>query len=501
MSQSTASPAVSNPPVPIPLNPVGPTAYVDGNRNLAAEKQAELAADRSKALARSSRFEARKVTSLERPMPTDPIFSSLMFKAAANNPLEEYQYQAYSSYVANLAPMMYLLNVMDMNMVSTRRWTDNCSGWVPPYSQMYISVLAYVQILRAMRSSNALFLSDMATTFLSQFETMYPLNELWIPGPLVSCFRAISAFWPSITDKFGNVTPYVKTTPGWTNANRYTFQNSQALYLPNVSIFISRLRAICTTATAANMDDTSFANHVNGPNHASNLFGAAMNNTPDEIMQMRSPGAGFAYGGDLRLWQSAAGKLLHNQIPHDLPADFHPGNNWPAALRFYALDGDRKWFGPVSAIMAKYCQFFKGSSPLEECSPVSSAAGAIKCKTLPTSSLWTTPTWHAAAGNGTSDQHGNAQARAHFELKHTAELKLDARCAIEDVPDYDKYAGITFAMNCYATDGDTALNRDCDFWTIAPDTSGRNQINLLPGILSTIMREYHSDSRIESAKQ
>jgi hypothetical protein len=493
---------VSNPPVPTPTNPVGPTAYVDGNRNLADEKLSEMKSDQAKA--KTSRFEARRVTAITRPVPTDAIAAALMYKAAANNPFEEYKQQAFSTFVANLAPMMYILTIMDAHMLSTRRWTDNCGGWVPPYSQMYISVLAYVQIFRAMNASGALFVGDPIHAFLTHFESMYPLNELWIPGPLAGCFSAISAFWPSINDEFGNVTPFVKAYPGWNHANHYRFTDAQVLYLPNISIYISRLRTICTTATAANMDDATFANHVDGPNFARTLFGQVIANTNDEQAQMSSPAASFAYGGDLRIWTNAATKLTHNQIPTDL-AVAAPGtnvaNSWPAALRLYAMMNDRKWFGPVSAIMAKYSQFFKGSVSLGECSPVSSAAGSIKCDSLATSTLWAPPEWHPAAGTGTSNQHGNGNAQAHYELKHSAELKLNARCSIREVPDFDKYAGITFALNCYHTAEHNPLNRDGPFWQIRPDTSGRDQINLLPGIQSTIMREFHSDNRIDSSKQ
>ena len=90
-------------------------------------------------------------------------------------------------------------------MAFTKRWTDNCMGWVPPISQMYISVLVYVQIFRAMDAAGLLTPGSSISNFLVVFINVFPLAELWIPGPLVSLFRNISAFWPSADDQFGNV--------------------------------------------------------------------------------------------------------------------------------------------------------------------------------------------------------------------------------------------------------------------------------------------------------
>lgn len=492
------APVTTSTPVPEATNPVGPTSVVDQARDLVAEKRSEQAADKAAVVRARPRFEARRVTSRFRPMTNDPVYETLIFASAVNNPLEELTYPSVSHFTPCFQVLFYLLNYMDSLMTSTKRWTDNCMGWVPPYSQMYISVLIFVQTFRAMDSAGYILPGSGISNFLNTFYEVFPLNELWIPGPLVALFRALSAFWPSASNRFGNVTPSVPTSPDWTTARRFCPRNNVIDCLPNTSVFISRLRSICAVATTAGMTDALFNNHTSGPNFLSTLFGRQLTHDAFDISIMSAPGSSFAYTGSLTLWQAAATRINSLSVPTDLMVTSNAFNDWTSFFRFSNFRNEHVWFGPVSAMMAKYCQFFKGSTPLGDCSPNSSAAGAVKCSRKTDTDIFIDPDWIDQAGNGTSHQHQDANQNGHYVLRNSVRLIIDATCAVEDIPLSHQYAGITFSMNLLTPNSTV---RTGSFWTLAPDAFGRGNIELLPGVLSTIMREYHSDVRIDSSKQ
>lgn len=157
-------------------------------------------------------------------------------------------------------------------MTSTKRWTNNCMGWVPPYSQIYICMLLYIQIMRAMKASGYLFPGSEISSLLGDFCSIFPLQNLWITGPLVSAFKSVACFYPSASGRFSNVTPALPSSPGWSRARRYKIADSATTHLPNINIFISRLNSICAAATRPNVTSQLFFRDVDGPNYMANLF-------------------------------------------------------------------------------------------------------------------------------------------------------------------------------------------------------------------------------------
>nr|WUR08103.1 RNA-dependent RNA polymerase [Coprinus comatus partitivirus 1] len=490
---------VDSPVVPAPNAPVGVTAVVDQSRDLVAERDAERKTDQIKANKKVSRFEARRVTdSIPRP-PAQPEFETLILNAAVNNPLEKLKDMTVSGYIPNSQVLFLIINYMDTLMASTKRWTDNCMGWAPPISQMYFAMVFYLQILRASDAAGTLSPTTGLRTVLDHFCEIYPLSQIMIPGPLVAAFKSISAFWPSASDRFGNVTPAIPARPGWSAARRGTLAVPSSVNLPNISLYITRLRNVCNTAIQATTE-TEFLVHPDGPAKVSTYFGNTMDDQNIEQWLFSGPGANLAYPGNLRLWQNAATGLNLLSIPADLTPTSAYADHWSAAFR---LDNqEHLWFGPVTAVMAKYSQFFKGSVPLSECSPTGSAAGAVKLTTNATNghNSAETPTFVAAVAADAANHI--AAVAAHRVLFARRRAVFDASVAIEDIPDANIFSALTFAMNwSYDDAAHIAAQRNGPFWNVTPDTHSRRVIETLPGILSTVMREYHSDSRIDASKQ
>jgi len=471
---------------------VGNPGTLPQGRDLMAERDAEMARERAAAKAKEDRFTVKKYTMPPRvTAPSAPEYESLIYKTAANNPPMDLTYPTVSTYVPNLSCFFLILNYMDHLMCNTRKWTENCSGWVPPLSQMYFTVMIYVQIFRAMDAAG--IAPPDALIFLQTFERLFPYADLWIPGPLVGAFRSLSAFRPDANDLFAGVTVNLPGTPGFA-APDYHFGIGLRALVPNLSLYLSRLRAICTVSLTANMTETLFTSDPNGPRSYQNMFGNQAANAAPFTAYNVNPGTAFVYGGNLLLWQNAARMLAINSIPADLvSATPTPVNDtWTQAIRFE--NGEHVWFSPIFSLMAKYCQFWNGSVPLSEIPPTSSAAGAVKLRQTAATTIYTAPNFVAAVP-------GPPAVAAHFALRTNARFVNDALVAVRDIPDAHYFSAITYGFNSYHNANTQTNHRIGNFWDLGPDVKSAHAVETLPGVTQVIAREYHRDTRLEAHKQ
>ncbi|KAL9663108.1 hypothetical protein QQ045_027945 [Rhodiola kirilowii] len=227
---------------------VGPLHVADPARNLVAERGEETARDRAVIVNQCRpRFEARRMTPAVC-RASDPNIETYIYSTAASFPPHVVRYPALSTFIPNAATLMYFVQYMDFTMSSTKRWTDNCMGWVPPYTMIYVATLFYIQTLRAMDAAGAISPSSEHYFVLSSFLTQFPVDNLWIPGPLVQFFKNLSSFRPTETEAFGNVTPTLPETPGWSRQERYSLPDPLHLHLPHIPAIISRLHTVCGSA-------------------------------------------------------------------------------------------------------------------------------------------------------------------------------------------------------------------------------------------------------------
>uniref|UniRef100_M4DUG7 Uncharacterized protein n=1 Tax=Brassica campestris TaxID=3711 RepID=M4DUG7_BRACM len=416
-----------------------------------------------------------------------------MCATAANFRLTKVIYPAISTFTPCFISIFYYLNSMDHLMTSTKRWTNNCMDWVPPYSQIYIAMLLYIQTMRAMEASGYLSRGSELSLLLGDFCNQFPLQNLWIPGPLVYAFKSVSCFSPSASGRFGNVTPALPATPGWSRARRYRIADAATTHLPNINIFISRLNSVCAAATRPNVASQLFLSDVDGPNYMANLFNQPCDQSENIQANLTSPGASLTYSGSLRLWQDANHQLPFLGIPKSLYVnDTEVDDNW---LTFLRLSEDATWFGSLAAMMAKYCQFWKGSVPLYDCSASDSAAGAVRCTATDTD-VFDPPHWIAQAGNRTATQHANPHQVGHYSMRSNLSLVFKAATSVEDISRAHIFAANTY--NIYLSpndDGHGALRRGV-FWSIHPDAFTKSGIEIYPGVFSSLARDYHSHSPI-----
>ena len=161
---------------------------------------------------------------------------------------------------------------------------------------------------------------------------------------------------------------------------------------------------------------------------------------------------------------------------------------------------DTAWFGNVAATMTRYCQFWNASCTLEECAPNNSAAGAVSCQAS-AGDIFNPPAWIAQAGDHSSHQHGDPNAVGHYQLASTATLTVRATTTVPDIPDAHIFAATTYHMNVIPQGRQSNDFQHGQFWTIAPNAFSKRSISVYQGVLSTITREYHSETRIAADQQ
>ncbi|KAF8047728.1 hypothetical protein N665_2852s0003 [Sinapis alba] len=371
-----------------------------------------------------------------------------MYATAAN--------PSISTFTPCFISIFYYLNIMDHMMTSTKQWTNNCMGWVPPFSQIYTCMLLYIQTMRAMKASGYLSPGSELSLLLGDF-----CNE--------------------------DSEMLLQRSP--------RLQDGLKLDLPNLNLFISRLNSVCAAATRPDMTSDLFLRDVNGPNYMANLFSQACDQSDHEQANLTSPGACLTYSGSLRLWQNANSQLALLGIPKCLDVNATEFNdNWTTFLR---LSEDATWFGSIAAMMAKYCQFWKGSMPLYDCSASGSAAGAVRCTATDTD-VFDPPHWTAQAGNHNATQHANPHQVGHYSMRSNLSLVFKAATSVRDISVSHIFAAQTY--NIYLSpndDGNNAL-RHGHFWSIYPDAFTKSGIHIYPGVISYLARDYHSHSRIDS---
>ena len=81
-------------------------------------------------------------------------------------------------------------------------------------------------------------------------------------------------------------------------------------------------------------------------------------------------------------------------------------------------------------------------------------------------------------------------------MNGNATLTFDSACALKHLPELFVNAGATWAINGYLNDADEVANRTGSFWNLAPDWYAGSNVELILGMLTPIMREYHSDEPI-----
>jgi hypothetical protein len=317
---------------------------------------------------------------------------------------------------------------MNLQMESTRRFTQNAPAWLPPITHLYLGTLFIVQTLRAQREVS--HLTSQQSEFLRLFEETFDLRSLLIPGPAVPFFLALSSHSSPFED-IGDVTPAIPQNINLHARDAYRSTVSWQLHLPALPYLLDLIatirhkyeQSIAATPVAF---DANFPEIFSSPVATQNATVTTAWTAHANIHHLQYPGASYHSHTTLSQLQNAAPYLMQIPFPPRLSvvtgATTGPitdlkryiGFIHPRTATNYT---SHNWFGPVSTMMQRYSQYFKASVPLSAISATGNQAGTCLTTYSPNPEMhisWsfephTPPATYAATNHPTGYRHVRVQ--------------------------------------------------------------------------------------------
>jgi hypothetical protein len=391
---------------------------------------------------------------------------------------------ATSFYVPSCINMFYILMLLDYRMLNTYRFTQSAPDWIPLISQLYISVLFYVQVLRAQRESG--IIHPEYHSFLLAFEQRYDFRNLSVPGPLVPFFQSLTLS-SSPFEWIGNICPGFRESDMPTRANNL-LHTKAGIYkiLPNPIVIIDQLKYILDMANVDSLTDNfRFFSNCMTRN--------AADTNPEAVWQFTLHSRfTFDLSEDIlrRFWRSR-----HQfQFPARYPPDTSAAKlSMPEFLGFSSASHYGRfynYFDIVSGIMQRYSRFTLHSTTLAAISPTGLGASNVIYTYEPNTVLDdNTPTVVAAVTNGPP---------VHYTRHFPTTFKGVASHADPELSELAEQYALASATNVSFSNrthmpADSSL-REGPYWDL-PDVRTTDKVDPSQGYFNSIMADYHLDQQ------
>lgn len=257
--------------------------------------------------------------------------------------------------------ILHSMNQVIMNNFYARR---SMPALHPLPVRIYFGILFYIQTLRCMYAVNRID-SDQAD-FINRFLSVYPPEDLHIPGPLLLLFKAISTSQPEDTS-FGKVSPAFPDFIGPENKDALHTSAGMSSFLPQVPILMAMNFNLANLDPGVNSvsqwspikpgssdlpADVTFMGHTFARNRSSWSDHSAW--------ALSTPGVEYPIEANAQLMDSYRQNAFTLSIP-DANDDIQTTEH------FLGLN-DLEWFGQLNEMMTIYAKFFRGSGTLSDCS-------------------------------------------------------------------------------------------------------------------------------------
>nr|ATG29854.1 coat protein [Raphanus sativus cryptic virus 4] len=290
---------------------------------------------------------------------TQPGANALLI-VGSSTPMQTNTDRSPNLFVPDASMLFYVLSICDLLMNTTDRFLRSAPAWLPIVSQLYISVLWNVMILKVFRNSGyGAHTAQIVDTLVNE----YRIDECMIPGPLVAFFQSLAAINGPF-EWIGDISPALPDfATMWDSVNFHVDQN-YVRSLPNPSIILDQL--------------IHFARYVD-PN-AAGVSSYATFQWYRNVYSLTAANAVRAH----RLGPQLCGSLYTTQTQYDTARNFWSSalvnltrtnatagqprfSNYAQFFGFIAQDStlQANWFQHVVLTMNKYCQYFNGSVPLK----------------------------------------------------------------------------------------------------------------------------------------
>ncbi|QED42857.1 ORF1 [Alloteropsis cryptic virus 1] len=300
-----------------------------------------------------------------------------MLELAAAYPMYTVQRRSVNYFVPDATMLFHLIGICDQMMLTTERFIRSSPAWLPIVTQLYISVLWNVMIIKVFVNSGYGF------TFANIYNDLVNhlrIDECMIPGPLVPFFQALAA----VNGPFewtGDVLPGLPNFSTLWDASNFAPHSSFARQLPIPAIILDQLAYFASRPNPAGITSQyqTFEWYRNVFSQGSTTYDSRCRMGPQLCASLFCTSAQFD-----------AAKSFWNSVLTDFTRingalENQPLTNYLQLLGFSsqanALQGN--WFQHVCIVMQKYCQYFNGSLPLKSISPV--GIGAVLVRGTPNS--------------------------------------------------------------------------------------------------------------------
>lgn len=276
--------------------------------------------------------------------------------------------------VPNVVQMYYVLSIMDIQMVHTKRFTDANSDWHPLVSQLYFGVLVYYQVLKNQRIGGSITYEQ--SLFLDYLDSQFKAEHFKVPGPLTVFFQALAAN-AGPNENFGNVVYGIPFKLGVTQRNAFRPVNGLNVLLPNVIFILDQFMRVLQDIAPAGAVPGAVTQASTDRIYMS-IFGTAAAAAAVNRLSMLTPSArhDVQVTTSLLTGLAASSNVWRNTLPFDPATNTSTyltgNNNDPLTLEqvlgfrgFGATVNNRfTWFQQVARIMQPYGDFFKDTVPL-----------------------------------------------------------------------------------------------------------------------------------------
>lgn len=416
----------------------------------------------------------------KRTLEDDVSYETIMLRPAASKRFHLISRPQKSTFYPNMQMLFAVLDEMDQKMANTHRWIQNCQGWNPMISRIYMSVISILQVFRTMRHAG--ILPTPLTAFLRRIESLVPPTETYVPGPLVPYINALSVVLATSGDTLGAVTPALPQTPGWSHARMYRADDAIAHGIGNVAALISRLNGIYASRGA---QPWSGQNPITDSVIPA-IFGQNCADIDAFHRVLASPGFQKRVALNSQLWESSFQQREYIGLPQ--APDFNAGvavNDTWADYLMLANEDSQQWFGRLAAIMAAYCKFWQFSATLNDCGPSNSAVPLVKL---------------AHTNRTTAYTHlGPFVAATHsFPTRGTPHILVaEAKHVMVDFNESYVQGALVTQINCFPNIAGHPPTRFGDFWTIGPDVQIVRPLEILASAQTVLVKKFHSSSEVK----
>ncbi|ACA81390.1 coat protein [Beet cryptic virus 1] len=294
-----------------------------------------------------------------------------LLELSAGLPMYTVPRRGVNTFVPDAQMLFHVLGICDQMMLSTDRFTRSSPAWIPIVSQLYISVLWMVAILRVFVASGY---GALYSSLINDLIGHLRIDECMIPGPLVPFFQSLGA----VCGPYEWIGDIVAAFPDFLtlwDAENFCPTADLARTCPVPAIMLDQLHYFATwTIPAEQILYTNFQWYRNifslglGAGNANNRIG------PQLCGSLYSPRA--QVDSARAFWNAALSSGITRTNAAEANGAFY---TYAQLLGFISQNGTLQldWFQQVAVVMQKYTQYFNGSTPLKSISTIGIGAVAV----------------------------------------------------------------------------------------------------------------------------